>query len=456
MDNPKDDNDLDFDDDEFLDDDFDDLDSIDDEALLDESLDDIENGLGDSIDIDDLDAVPPSQQAKKSFVATYFNFIVIGVAVVFGGFFLLNVLSNDQPQSNTNSALSQNAPADGGDSLNAAPEEAPAPDSVRVDLAQLRNQKDKQTATLPYEEDINALETNDNQRQNTDSDSILDSIPAPDDLSEEDDFFATLNTDPDPSGIAEDSDAEDMGEDMSDAETTTKNTAEEGVLLPMPDSLGTDVAGIDGISVSPFNGIDAPSADPIPDSSVEPLVNNDRVIELEKTVIDLTAKLDALMQDNKELEQDLTSVAAEKRALQDNLSDLNQKLKDAQRAQKVAQTAAPKETPPPKAPATAPQTAKQVAPTEAKPAASAPQQKPVTLPQTANKAPKSAPVAAKATPRWIMRSAQDGRAVIANQDTGDLLRIAEGDNVTGLGVIQSIRFQNNQWVITGSQKSISR
>ena len=60
------------------------------------------------------------------------------------------------------------------------------------------------------------------------------------------------------------------------------------------------------------------------------------------------------------------------------------------------------------------------------------------------------------TPQWVLRSAQPGRAVLAQKETGDFKTVEVGDHVAGLGRIRSIQVENGRWVVRGSSGSVSQ
>lgn len=57
---------------------------------------------------------------------------------------------------------------------------------------------------------------------------------------------------------------------------------------------------------------------------------------------------------------------------------------------------------------------------------------------------------------WVLKSAQPGKATIAETGSGDLKTIEIGQKVSGLGQIMSIQIENGLWVVRGSKKTITQ
>lgn len=58
--------------------------------------------------------------------------------------------------------------------------------------------------------------------------------------------------------------------------------------------------------------------------------------------------------------------------------------------------------------------------------------------------------------KWILRSAQPGRAIVSAQNSHDVRTIAVGEKLEGIGVIQSIDIQNGRWVVSGTTGNITQ
>jgi hypothetical protein len=58
--------------------------------------------------------------------------------------------------------------------------------------------------------------------------------------------------------------------------------------------------------------------------------------------------------------------------------------------------------------------------------------------------------------QWVLRAAQPGKAMIFNGNTQDVLNVETGDVVPGIGVVKSISIQNNLWVVEGQEGRITQ
>ncbi|MCD8571659.1 MAG: hypothetical protein LRY76_09145 [Alphaproteobacteria bacterium] len=89
-----------------------------------------------------------------------------------------------------------------------------------------------------------------------------------------------------------------------------------------------------------------------------------------------------------------------------------------------------------------------------------PERRPENVPQMKSKpaetAPKISTSSAADSPRWVLRSAQTGRAVVSDRSTGDLRSIQVGDSLRGVGTIQSISKVSGRWVVQGSQGRVQQ
>lgn len=57
---------------------------------------------------------------------------------------------------------------------------------------------------------------------------------------------------------------------------------------------------------------------------------------------------------------------------------------------------------------------------------------------------------------WQLRAAQPGKAWVAKKGDNNMRPIVVGDNLTGIGRIQDIRFTNGKWVVLGSAGKITQ
>lgn len=58
--------------------------------------------------------------------------------------------------------------------------------------------------------------------------------------------------------------------------------------------------------------------------------------------------------------------------------------------------------------------------------------------------------------RWVLKSAQPGRAVVANAATGDMRSVEVGSSLSGLGRITSISNATGLWVVQGTSGRVSQ
>ena len=66
------------------------------------------------------------------------------------------------------------------------------------------------------------------------------------------------------------------------------------------------------------------------------------------------------------------------------------------------------------------------------------------------------PVQKKAVPKWVIRGAQSGRALIYDQVSGQMQTVEAGDRVRGVGRVQSIEMVGGRWVVQGTVGKIER
>src|SRR5262249_40940959 len=82
--------------------------------------------------------------------------------------------------------------------------------------------------------------------------------------------------------------------------------------------------------------------------------------------------------------------------------------------------------------------------------ASAPKRKKSTTATT------KAPAPTTAMTGWQIRSAQPGKALLAQGGSSDVLSVEVGDSVRGLGKITAIGLENGVWRVQGTQGSVTR
>lgn len=174
---------------------------------------------------------------------------------------------------------------------------------------------------------------------------------------------------------------------------------------------------------------------------------------------ELTAEKETLSARNKDLESEISGANAKIDQLSSMLADMQKKIEALEKTPKAEEASASSDSSEP---------AKDVAaPEPSAPAEKAnilvpakPTNRPETPPAAKKKSPPASPRIATSssedTPRWVLRSAQNGRAVVSDRSTGDLRSIQVGDTLRGIGKIQSISSQNGRWLVQGSQGQVKQ
>lgn len=397
----------DFLDDDLLDAELDALGDDDDITLSDDAFDDEE---WDSLDDDALEDGADEEKAEKSFLSRHFNMIIIIIAVLLGGIFIFN------------SVLKQPAPTTDVSANTAPPEEEP----IDLGLESLRDYDDSQEAILPYQDEISAL-SDDEAGLNTAQFDNSDAVNT-DGLEAEDDLFADLGFggEATPEDALEADDVFALVDSVDDMPVVTEAAEVMDPLLPLP----SETQGADLFAFSEPSDEFASIADPVPAN--DPGTSIDQMAELERQLIALNAQIEQLSDRNTMLEDVLASKDQKTAELENAVEMLENQLNQA------------------KKPVTAQPTPKVAVVQKSEPAAikAVPVVEKIVKPKPRVSKPKA--------PTWIMRSAQQGQAVLANASTGDLLKISVGDSVPGLGRIKSIRFDTGRWIVDGSQKDVIR
>ena len=57
---------------------------------------------------------------------------------------------------------------------------------------------------------------------------------------------------------------------------------------------------------------------------------------------------------------------------------------------------------------------------------------------------------------WELRGASPGEAYLADTNSGNMRTIAVGDTVRGIGRVNSIAIENNQWVVRGTNGVVTQ
>lgn len=66
------------------------------------------------------------------------------------------------------------------------------------------------------------------------------------------------------------------------------------------------------------------------------------------------------------------------------------------------------------------------------------------------------PRKAKKAIKWVLRSAQPGKATIAQVGSSDMRTVEIGQTISGLGRIRAIQIENGLWVVRGTKNSVSQ
>ena len=421
-------------DDEFLDFEDDDLleeedsgafDALDDDVLdvdLDAELDEEWDEFDDDQDDNGAAVGVAPEAGDKSFVSRYFNVIVIVVAVVIGGWIFsakfLGGGSKQAPPPVPEQTAAQHPAfaADHTDNTGQAGHKGKEHDNkIDLDLNHLRRSDTRVPVQLPYEDDIKALDAE--QESVTDGEELNIADYAGQDLAPEDDIFSQA-----------------YNPETSDTKTAPMPENQTGeTLTPMPDlSAQTQETA----SVSP-----------------EPVVSQDKqhADALEQETVRLHGELETLSHDNVALEKALAEEKIVTHNLEKTIADLKANIVQLENRMVEAENKA-----------MAVSAAKPIQTKKEKAAYITPQ-KSVNVPVTSKAASSSKPssqtpvkAVSKPAPLWVLQSAHDGKAVLKDRNTGNILRVHVGQNVDGLGTIRSIGLQNGTWIVQGSRHSVKR
>jgi intracellular multiplication protein IcmG len=163
----------------------------------------------------------------------------------------------------------------------------------------------------------------------------------------------------------------------------------------------------------------------------------------------LVAKLDQVLSRLDQLEGDMRNLktaqpAGDVAALADSVAALEKKL-----SEQVAQTA--KVSAKVSEQAVAPKPAPRHEVTEA------PAPKPQVLGSSAgNATPPLAPQASTAVPKWVLKGAQPGQAMVSKPGDSEMRSVVVGDSLPGIGTIRSIGYENGRWSVVGTQGRITQ
>jgi hypothetical protein len=382
----------------------------------------------DGVDDDDLDGGPKSVgdgSSQDSFLKKNFNLIVIAVAVLGGGGFVLTQMGGAPVSAPTPTQI------------------APSEEIVDLDMGEMP----PAPAAMDADADVSGLPLEA-------ADVLVDDIsPFPVEVSED----ATLTPLPTFDGDQVDlvpldflSDETPVDSPVEDLSVATQLPAELPYDLDVPRDVPNDVqddvfeADLEVIVDNPLVDL---VVEPVEDAVDLPVFEEETLVEEASAAVDVVdesaALVDSLRQENQEKDvviqgangkiADLESTVG---ALQAELEAMKVSLDEARGAAAVKAVAAP----------VASETVD--APVPAKILAAAPAKKPAV-----NAVPEAAPVADIA---WVLRAAQPGKAMIYNPKTQNVLNVENGDVVPGTGSINSISMQDGLWVVEGSKGRITQ
>ncbi len=421
--------------------DFDDLDA--EEDFGDESWDDFDDSDPEIEDVDSPESAAPAKtgNGNKTFLQKNFNLIVIAIATVGGGGFILSQFGGAPSTTQTGGEPVYQASADMAD---AADQELPS-------LA-----GNDGSAVQPL--DIPDLEGG------------FPPMPAPIESVGEDQVALTSNEIP----------------DLDVQEETETPIADAGVLTPLPDltdasedtTLGDLDLPLEGLNFELESSlqeqivdedVQLSAAEPEPvalqqEQAADTLIDAEPI---ESPVIDEVPSIveDATAKAPPEQETAVDSAALENQilALQSTLSENEGALQKASAAEEKLTAelefannqigSLKSELEALKASVSAKKADTSSSPAQKTQTSEAPSKPAVPKPEVKKTPPKAVK---EKTEQWVMRSAQPGAATLYSKDSGDLRRVEMGDTIGGLGKIQSISIENGRWVVRGSKGSISQ
>lgn len=388
-----------------------------DEDLAEEVWDDAEEGDDDA----DMQATMPAKPKKKSSLAAY---LVVAVVVIGGLYYFMG--TGEKPKT----ALKETTVAESDENqipapLSALPEENPVQESSPV-LPELANDADMPPMPAPIESTAteNALVDTTAEQTPTNDENAL--TPMPGDQSAETsakapDQLAELVIEPVETAPAQPAEAitpSDLTDLPAPAPQIEALPSEETVDLNLPADQPENAQDQNNdLEILPAVVETAP-AEEIPDQAMPAPsdVQDSKMSELESANTDLTEKL-----------RDANTQIADLNETIDSLRGQITDLKAQKAAEKPKASAAPKAAP-----------------------------KPARTPEPAQDIYQPPKQSADLSSTWQMRSAQPGKAFLANKATGDMITVQTGETVKGFGKILSIDLKDGHWVVEGTLGRISR
>lgn len=457
-------------------------------------LDDFEDDFDDEsmesnlIDVDDDDdetgdIISNSTPQEKTFLQKFFIPLVGLIVLIFAGlFFLAQNIGSSTPQR----ATPQIAVNDNGETDDAA-------DPLPLEAAQSVTGLDDADGLPPMPAPIQGvpqdLVTDTPPPAPQDNEPLT---PLPNDNSEEvalsnlDEVFAQ------PYDVRNAAPVLDIDEEFLSPESTLDSDPAEGLEavvntdvldidletdLPVPNAAPDDIAlpALDVIAPppAPVTATAEPSIvlEPAPTLSIDPLKSDAADIaedfqqddkDLSDTLESLRNERDALMTETQTLAQNVEAQKTSLASLTQEFADLQQSIDAAKREQaSLDDSIAAAKKAAADAAANAAKAPQNIAKPQVKEPAAKPASKPTPRPaavQTSIAKPLAAqkPSAVAKVPRYVLRSAQPGRASVAQKGANDVRNIAVGDTLKGLGRITSIQRENGLWVVRGTKGRVSQ
>jgi len=393
----------DFDLDGNFDDDFDD-------EILEDDWDEAADGNSDlALSIED--GAQTEARSEKTFLQKYFTAIVAGIAILFALVFALGQgffggSSPTQEQQNVRLVASEDTNAvENTDSLPVLAETEQSNDTdVALEALEPMPTDDNALTPLPGDSDVETFELVDLEAELANTDNALEEVSI-------DDVLATPPLEDSPPVLDEDVKLED---ELALNDNDALNTADDDLMFE-------NTAIEDNISDSEADlTLSLEETDVSEDANDVAIISNDQSAKIES----LESENLSLTEGNENLKSALESSENTIQTLRDEIAALQKSLKNAQQ--------------------TAPKVVKEQ-PTQAKPKV---QEKPA----VSTAVPKAKVKAVK----WVLKSAQPGKATISAQGSNDLRNIEVGNVITGLGRIKSISVENGLWVVRGTRGQVSQ
>lgn len=434
-----------------------DNDPLDDLDFEDDSWEDFDASEEEGLDAEDAlqDSVPSGPAAKnRTFLQKNFNFIVIGLVGIAGGLVYLQFAGGSRDiQTAAPPDVEVVSPLQGEDSVAQISGDIPElsadlpPMPARIENTDSQNiapaQKDFSLQDSALSSEMVAVNEDQGETSGFEDSDVLTPLPdlaadSTDDLADLGDFSAN--------GFSDE-------EIVPPADTSLQDST---ALPDVQEDAGADVALSDMQQDDSFasNDDDRLAMDSNPDEedfSVESLESADHTAfsDMERQIEDLNETLSSSqiqLQDAQKAEdrlsEDLQQANSKIQSLNAEIDALRGEIETLRAAEQTVIHENSQDMSPPED-----HIQEQRGSDQALSADSSPQH-----PPSAVVSPPSP--ASDIQPKWTLRSAGPGRAVISPQDGSDMRQVEIGDNVPGLGRIRSISVENGRWVVRGENGSV--